>query len=187
MRGGPRARLDCQLFVCSCRSPSEQIRFSDTNNRRVPGKLNSSVFFLLPSPLALSVAEVTAGPRAAPDSQVLFHGCPLSSFLSLCLAQLRSQLNSYANVGSQLIGVCIQMIYTFFAFFDVCIFTIINWRNVCKLGSINLSLSIVSLHFFNPNAFITKGSSHLADCFPAQANRTRCSMKKPHFVLNTPV
>lgn len=116
MRGGPRVRLDCQLFVCSCRSPSEQMRFSDTNNRTVPGKLNSSIFFLLPSSLPLSVAEVTAGPRAVPDSQVLFHGCPLSSFLSLCLTQLRSKLNSYANTGSQLIWMCIQMIYTFFEF-----------------------------------------------------------------------
>lgn len=113
--------FDRQLFVYLVLHQS-RCDYPAQTTAECPWKLSSSVFFLFPSPLPRSVAGVTAGPRVAPDSQVLFQGCPVSSCLSLCLPQLCWKLSSYANMGSRFIGVCTQMIYTFFFCFFYLVF-----------------------------------------------------------------
>lgn len=132
--------------------------YPEQTTEECPGKLSSSVFLLFPSSLPSLRCRGYSRTQSAPDSQALLHRCPLSSCLSLCLKQLRSELNSYANMGSRLVGVCTQMIYAFFAFFFAfCIFTTINCRSDSKLESINICfLCEFTL------AFITRGRSHLA-------------------------
>lgn len=178
-------RLDCQLFVCLSRFFHQNRRdYLAQTTDECPGQLSSSVLFLFPSPLPCLRCWGYSRTQSAPDSQPLFHRCPPSSCLSRCLVQLRSRRNTYANMGS-LIGVCAQMIYAFFAFFpDFCIFTTLNCRSDSKLESVNL---LFSLHLFYPSAFITRGCSHLAGCFPAESKQNPVFHEESILLLlNTP-